>query len=73
MIIRLCLVLEKSGICSAAWLLAIVQKKIFGYQTDEVHLANKDNSIASYKSEEVRKVDAILDETERGSCGHEPS
>lgn len=34
--IRLCLFLEASGVCSAAWLLALIQKQIAGYQPDEV-------------------------------------
>jgi hypothetical protein len=37
-IIRLCLILEASGICSAAWLLALIHKKIAGYQVDKVYI-----------------------------------
>ena len=45
-IIRLCLVLEASGICSSAWPLAIVQKGMFGYQLDEVYIAPKEDAAA---------------------------
>ena len=38
MIVRLCLVVEASGICSAAWLLALIQKQICGYHVDEIYI-----------------------------------
>ena len=41
-IIRLCLALEASGICSAAWCLAYVQKYVFGYQIDEVFIGTSE-------------------------------
>ena len=37
-IIRACLLLEKSGICSAAWLLARIHKFLMNYQEDEAHI-----------------------------------
>ena len=37
-IIWFCLILEKSGLCSAAWLLATVQKYILCYKADEIYL-----------------------------------
>lgn len=37
-IIRLCLLLEKSGICSASWALAFIQKQIFKYRVDEEYV-----------------------------------
>jgi hypothetical protein len=46
-IIRLCLVLEASGICSAAWLLALVHKGIAGYQLDEVHIGTSEERAAA--------------------------
>ena len=38
MIIHLCLLLEASGVCSAAWVLARYQKLFLRIQPDEVHL-----------------------------------
>ena len=38
LIIRLCLALEASGICSAAWLLALIHKAIAGFRPDEVYI-----------------------------------
>jgi hypothetical protein len=38
MILRMCLLLEASGICSSAWLLAFIHKKISRYQLDVVYI-----------------------------------
>ena len=46
-IIRLCLILEASGICSAAWLLAYVQKLVMGYEMDEVFIGTPDERASS--------------------------
>jgi len=37
-IIRVCLIIEGTGICSAAWLLSLILKPIAGYQPDEVYI-----------------------------------
>jgi len=39
LIVQLCLVLERTGICSAAYLLAFVQKKVMAFQPDDVYIA----------------------------------
>ena len=36
-LLRICLLLEATGICSGAWVIAAVLKKIIGYQRDEVY------------------------------------
>jgi hypothetical protein len=41
-IIRLCLVVEVSGVCSAAWLLAMFHKQLVGYQLDEVYIGTRE-------------------------------
>jgi hypothetical protein len=38
LIIRLCLFMEKTGVCSAAWVLARYHKPLIGYQPDTVYL-----------------------------------
>jgi hypothetical protein len=43
LILRLCLVLEASGICSAAWLLALINKQMVGFQPDETYIGNTRN------------------------------
>lgn len=37
-LLRLCLILESTGLCAAAWLIAAVHKKISGFQRDEVYI-----------------------------------
>jgi Silicon transporter len=48
-IIRLCLLLEASGLCSAAWLLALVHKQMVGYQLDEVYIGTPEERLAAKK------------------------
>jgi hypothetical protein len=51
MIIRLCLVLEASGVCSAAWLLALIQKSMMGYQLDDSYIGTTEQRSASATSQ----------------------
>lgn len=51
--IELCLLLEKSGICSASWVLARVHKAIARYQPDEVYLKGKASPTAPPSLEHV--------------------
>lgn len=59
--IRLCLWLEASGICSAAWLLAAVHKYVVGFQPDEVYLcaseSNADKDLEVDTASEVSSED----------------
>jgi len=48
-VLRFCLILEATGICSAAWLLARIHKKIIGYQLDEVYIGTSEERIAAAK------------------------
>ena len=54
-IIRICLILEATGIASAAWLLALIYKGVTKYQIDEVYLGKSDvgtkDDIESQKEE----------------------
>jgi hypothetical protein len=49
LIIRLCLILEASGVCSAAWLLALIHKSIVSYQLDEVYIGTTEERAAANK------------------------
>ena len=40
-LIHLCLILENTGICSASWILALVQKEVCQYKVDEDYLGSK--------------------------------
>lgn len=42
-IIRLCLIIEASGLCSAAWVLAGIQKKVARFQPDEKYIGVVEN------------------------------
>ena len=50
-IIRLCLILEATGICSAAWLLALIHKDVVNYQLDEVFIGTAEQRAAATKKE----------------------
>jgi hypothetical protein len=43
-IIRLCLIVEQSGICSSAWILASVHKNLAGLQPDQVYLEDNNDT-----------------------------
>ena len=42
-IIKLCLVVELSGICQSTWVLAMFQKKMMGYELDEVYIGTPED------------------------------
>jgi MFS family permease len=56
-IIRLCLLLEYSGVCSAAWILARFHKALAKYQPDEVYLEGAEK----HTSEPVTSRDKDID------------
>ena len=56
-IIRVCLLVEQSGICSAAWVLARYHKPLMKYQPDEVHL----QGARPHTSEPVTRRDKDID------------
>ena len=56
-IIRVCLVLENSGICAGAWVIGRFNKLIAGFQPDEVHREGAERHI----SEPVTRRDADID------------
>ena len=58
-IIRICLVLEASGICSSAWLLAAVQKKIFGYREDKEYVGSQEQISAEAEMESTDVEDQL--------------
>jgi hypothetical protein len=56
-IIRVCLVLENSGICAGAWVLGRFNKLIAGYQPDEVYLEGAER----HTGEPVTRRDGDID------------
>jgi len=60
-IIRLCLILEASGICSAAWFLAYVQKFVMNYQLDRVFIGTAEDRAARREGVAIETVLADLE------------
>jgi hypothetical protein len=56
-ILRLCLLLEASGICSSAWLLALIHKSVVGYELDEVYIGTKDERAEAKKASDDDDLD----------------
>lgn len=42
-LLRWCLLVESTGICSVSWLVANLQKKVIGYLTDDIYIGTMDN------------------------------
>ena len=57
LIIRLCLLLESTGICSGAWLLALVHKQLVGYQPDEVYIGTAEERAAAEGVGDIEELD----------------
>lgn len=51
-IIRACLLLEASGICSAAWLLALIHKQLVNYRIDDEYIGTAAERLEALKSED---------------------
>lgn len=57
-IIRLCLIIDASGLCSVAWVLAWIQKQLFRFQSDEEYIgaaAIEDNSLSDLEFQATLK------------------
>ena len=54
------LFLEATGICSAAWFLAVLQKKAMGFQNDEVYIGSPEERAAKGHADD-EEVNAHLD------------
>ena len=59
LIIRLCLLLEASGVCSSAWILGRLHKVSSGYQPDNVHLEGAER----HGKEPITRRDKDIDVT----------
>ena len=47
-LLQACLLLESTGICSGAWVLAMIHKKIAGFHTDEVYIGTAEERAAEH-------------------------
>lgn len=59
LILRLNLILEKSGLCAAAWLLARIHKAVVGYQPDEVYIGTKEERAAAKKTRDDLQLEEV--------------
>jgi len=50
-LLRLCLLLEATGICQGAWVLAAIHKNIAGFQRDEVYIGTAEERAAKQKED----------------------
>ena len=71
LILRLCLMLEATGICSSAWLLALIHKAAAGFQVDEEYIGTPEERAAAKKgfcdldpTETVKKESSSDDDPE---------
>ena len=63
LIIRLCLLFETSGLCSAAWLMALIHKQMIGYQLDEVYIGTpEERAIAKKEREDQLELKNVISE-----------
>jgi len=74
-IIHLCLILEKSGVCSSAWLLALWHKHIMNYKTDEVYIGTSKEGAAADAKANVKKdeKEIIVEDVEIGTLNGDSS
>ena len=63
LILRLCLVFEASGVCSAAWLLALINKQMLGYQPDGVYIGGARDE----KEETAEQQNEYFDDANRNN------
>jgi hypothetical protein len=47
--LRLCLLIEATGICAGAWFMAAIHKKVSGFQLDEVYVGTPEMRAAGEK------------------------
>jgi silicon transporter len=59
--LQLALMLEATGICSAAWFLALIQKKICGFQYDEVFIGTPEERAAKGTADDMNAPGVKLD------------
>lgn len=55
-LLRICLLLEATGICNGAWVLAAIHRRIAGFQLDEVYIGT-----AEERTKSKMKADDLID------------
>jgi Silicon transporter len=57
--LQLALALEATGICAAAWFLALIQKRIMGFQFDEVYVGTPEERAAGKHADDPDALDNL--------------
>jgi len=60
LIIQLCLLLEKSGVCSASWVLARYHKLLVNYQPDAVYLEGAERHTSEPVNRREKDIDRLV-------------
>jgi hypothetical protein len=55
-LLRICLFLEATGICSGAWVLAWIYKQVSGFQRDEVYIGTAEERRANDHADDSEKI-----------------
>jgi len=59
-LLRWCLFLEATGICAAAWFLAMIQKSIMGFQYDEVYIGTPEERAAMKQADDPEALEKLM-------------
>jgi hypothetical protein len=59
-ILRICLAVEASGVCSAAWLLALINRQIAGIQPDETYIGTREERGVSAEKIDLAQLDGEI-------------
>lgn len=57
LILRMCLMIEATGVCASAWLLALIHKAIAGFKVDSEYLAELEGKGANYEKQDLEIQD----------------
>ena len=55
-LLRLCLLLEATGLCQAAWVLAAIHKKIAGFQRDEAYIGTPEERASKEMGDDTGRL-----------------
>ena len=58
-LLRFCLLLESTGICSASWVLAWLYAKVFGLKKDEEYIGTPEERAAQEHEDRLEEMDAM--------------
>lgn len=72
-LLRVCLFLENTGICSAAWFFGLIHKHFAGFQYDEYYIGTPEERKAKRKAELIEKARRHPTRSRRKTSANPPS